>query len=178
MITRDRSRGDGNRESRTSGCRHPTSALSAYRERNHTRNHRAAWSGEKHARRSTHPGSPRGEGQRVWHHRDRSDQSLYRRSVSRRSYPHASPSCRSRRLYRSMATRGQLGGLAAATSDLSLLLDAAGYDIILIETVGVGQDEVDVARFADVTAVVLVPGSAMMFRPLRPASWRSPTSTC
>ena len=46
---------------------------------------------------------------------------------------------------RSMATRGQLGGLAAATSDLTLLLDAAGYDTILIETVGVGQDEVDVA---------------------------------
>jgi LAO/AO transport system kinase len=59
---------------------------------------------------------------------------------------------------RSMATRGQLGGLAPATADLSLLLDAAGYQTILIETVGVGQDEVDIARLADVTAVVLVPG--------------------
>jgi LAO/AO transport system kinase len=59
---------------------------------------------------------------------------------------------------RSMATRGQLGGLAAATSDLALLLDAAGFDIVLIETVGVGQDEVDIARVADVTALVLVPG--------------------
>lgn len=57
-----------------------------------------------------------------------------------------------------MATRGQLGGLAPATADICLLLDAAGYDTILIETVGVGQDEVDIARLADVTAVVLVPG--------------------
>ena len=45
---------------------------------------------------------------------------------------------------RSMATRGQLGGLAAATSDMALLLDAAGFEFVLIETVGVGQDEVDV----------------------------------
>jgi LAO/AO transport system kinase len=59
---------------------------------------------------------------------------------------------------RSMATRGHLGGLAATTSDLTLLLDAAGFDVILIETVGVGQDEVEIARLADVTAVVLVPG--------------------
>jgi LAO/AO transport system kinase len=59
---------------------------------------------------------------------------------------------------RSLATRGRLGGLSVATGDLSLLLDAAGYDVVLIETVGVGQDEVDVARLADVTAVVLVPG--------------------
>jgi LAO/AO transport system kinase len=59
---------------------------------------------------------------------------------------------------RSMATRGQLGGLAAATSDIALLLDAAGFDTVLIETVGVGQDEVDVVRVADITAVVLVPG--------------------
>jgi LAO/AO transport system kinase len=59
---------------------------------------------------------------------------------------------------RSMASRGKLGGLASATSDLALLLDAAGMETILIETVGVGQDEIDVARLADVTAVVLVPG--------------------
>lgn len=59
---------------------------------------------------------------------------------------------------RSLATRGNLGGLSTATSDLTLLLDAAGYDVILIETVGVGQDEVDVAGVADVTAVLLVPG--------------------
>ncbi|MGC4052650.1 MAG: methylmalonyl Co-A mutase-associated GTPase MeaB [Paludibaculum sp.] len=59
---------------------------------------------------------------------------------------------------RSMATRGALGGLAPTTHDLALLLDAAGFDWILIETVGVGQDEVDVARLAQATAVVLAPG--------------------
>jgi LAO/AO transport system kinase len=59
---------------------------------------------------------------------------------------------------RSMATRGALGGLAAATTDIAVPLDAAGKDAILIETVGVGQDEVEVARLADVTIVVLVPG--------------------
>jgi len=59
---------------------------------------------------------------------------------------------------RSMATRGALGGLARATSDVATLLDAAGKDIVLVETVGVGQDEVDVVRLADVTIVVLVPG--------------------
>jgi LAO/AO transport system kinase len=57
-----------------------------------------------------------------------------------------------------MATRGKLGGLARGTVELSLLLDAAGFDTILIETVGVGQDEVDIAGVADVTVVVLVPG--------------------
>jgi LAO/AO transport system kinase len=59
---------------------------------------------------------------------------------------------------RSMATRGWLGGLAAATTDLAVLLDAAGKEIVLIETVGVGQDEVEIAKLADVTVVVLVPG--------------------
>jgi LAO/AO transport system kinase len=59
---------------------------------------------------------------------------------------------------RSMATRGSLGGLARATADASLVLDAAGRDIVMIETVGVGQDEVDIVRVADVTVVILVPG--------------------
>jgi LAO/AO transport system kinase len=59
---------------------------------------------------------------------------------------------------RSMATRGALGGLARATGDLALVLDAAGRDVVLIETVGVGQDEVDVVKVADAVAVVLVPG--------------------
>ncbi len=59
---------------------------------------------------------------------------------------------------RSMATRGSLGGLAPAATDVALLLDAAGRDVILIETVGVGQDEVEIARLADITVVVLVPG--------------------
>jgi LAO/AO transport system kinase len=60
---------------------------------------------------------------------------------------------------RSMATRGNLGGLARATAEAALLLDAAGKDIVLIETVGVGQDEVDIVRTADISVVVLVPGS-------------------
>jgi LAO/AO transport system kinase len=59
---------------------------------------------------------------------------------------------------RSMATRGQLGGLARATADAALVLDASGKDYVAIETVGVGQDEVEVARTADVSVVVLVPG--------------------
>lgn len=59
---------------------------------------------------------------------------------------------------RSMATRGKLGGVAQATLGLALLLDAAGRDFVLIETVGVGQDEVEIARLADVTLLVLVPG--------------------
>jgi LAO/AO transport system kinase len=59
---------------------------------------------------------------------------------------------------RSMATRGHLGGLSRTANDAVDLLDAAGYDPILVETVGVGQDEVEVARSADVVAVVLVPG--------------------
>jgi LAO/AO transport system kinase len=59
---------------------------------------------------------------------------------------------------RSMATRGVMGGLARSTLDVVLLLDAFGKDVILVETVGVGQDEVDIARAADTTLVVGVPG--------------------
>ena len=59
---------------------------------------------------------------------------------------------------RSMATRGQLGGLAPTTQDAATILDAAGCEVVLIETVGVGQDEVEVARLADVTVLLLVPG--------------------
>jgi len=59
---------------------------------------------------------------------------------------------------RSMATRGHLGGLSTATTDMALLLDAAGKEFVLIETVGVGQDEVEIAKLADATVVVLVPG--------------------
>jgi len=59
---------------------------------------------------------------------------------------------------RSMATRGWLGGLARATAEMTMLLDAAGRDLVMVETVGVGQDEVEIARLADVTAVVLAPG--------------------
>jgi LAO/AO transport system kinase len=59
---------------------------------------------------------------------------------------------------RSMATRGYLGGLAQATGDTALLLDAAGKEMILIETVGVGQGEIEIVRLADCTIVVLMPG--------------------
>jgi LAO/AO transport system kinase len=59
---------------------------------------------------------------------------------------------------RSMATRGHMGGLAAATGDALTVLDAAGFDVLLVETVGVGQDEVDVVREADAVVLVLVPG--------------------
>jgi LAO/AO transport system kinase len=59
---------------------------------------------------------------------------------------------------RSMATRGHLGGLCRAANDAIDLMDAAGYDPVVVETVGVGQDEVEIARAADVVSVVLVPG--------------------
>jgi len=59
---------------------------------------------------------------------------------------------------RSMATRGHLGGLANATADVVSVLDAASRDPILVETVGVGQDEIDIVKLADVSVVVLVPG--------------------
>jgi LAO/AO transport system kinase len=59
---------------------------------------------------------------------------------------------------RSMATRGQLGGLARATVDAVAILDAAGFNKIIVETVGVGQDEVEIVKTADVSVVVLVPG--------------------
>jgi LAO/AO transport system kinase len=59
---------------------------------------------------------------------------------------------------RSMATRGSLGGLSRTTADVATVMDASGRDLVLIETVGVGQDEVDIVRLADVTVVILVPG--------------------
>lgn len=72
----------------------------------------------------------------------------------RMSRHHADPGV----FIRSMATRGWLGGLAGATTDMALLMQAAGKQTVIVETVGVGQDEVEVARLADVTALVLVPG--------------------
>jgi LAO/AO transport system kinase len=59
---------------------------------------------------------------------------------------------------RSMATRGSLGGLARTTADVATVLDASGRDLIMIETVGVGQAEVDIVRLAAITIVILVPG--------------------
>lgn len=59
---------------------------------------------------------------------------------------------------RSLATRGALGGLSRSTADVALVMDALGMDIVIIETVGVGQDEVDIVRAAHTTCVVMVPG--------------------
>ena len=59
---------------------------------------------------------------------------------------------------RSMATRGRMGGLASSTEDAVLVMDSAGYEKIIVETVGVGQDEVDIAGTAHLTVVLLVPG--------------------
>jgi LAO/AO transport system kinase len=72
----------------------------------------------------------------------------------RMSSHHADPGI----FIRSMATRGSLGGLASTTADVATVLDASGRGIVMVETVGVGQDEVDIVRLADVTVVVLVPG--------------------
>ena len=60
---------------------------------------------------------------------------------------------------RSMATRGQLGGLSRATADAAVILDAGGFDVIVIETVGVGQAEIEISRTADMSVVVAMPGS-------------------
>ncbi len=68
---------------------------------------------------------------------------------------------------RSMATRGSLGGLAATTSEVADVLDAFGTDRILIETVGVGQSELDISRIADVSVVVLVPESGDSIQTLK-----------
>jgi LAO/AO transport system kinase len=59
---------------------------------------------------------------------------------------------------RSMATRDSLGGLARTTADVATVIDASGRDLVMIETVGVGQDEIDIVRLADITVVILVPG--------------------
>ena len=63
-----------------------------------------------------------------------------------------------------MGTRGHLGGLAEATLQALLLLDAAGKDVVFVETVGTGQSEVEVARVADTVLLVLMPGSATRSR--------------
>ena len=77
---------------------------------------------------------------------------------------------------RSMATRGNLGGLAARPL-MPSILDAAGYAKIIVETVGVGQDEVEIVKTANVSVVALVPEWVTMCRRSRPASWRSATSS-
>jgi LAO/AO transport system kinase len=60
---------------------------------------------------------------------------------------------------RSMATRGHLGGLAKTSGEAISILEASGKDVIMVETVGVGQDEVEVVKFADIILVVLIPGA-------------------
>src|SRR5436305_1176362 len=69
------------------------------------------------------------------------------------------PSARARVKSSGWLTRARMGGLARTTTDMTVLFDAAGLDVVLVETVGVGQDEVEIARLADVTIVVLVPGT-------------------
>ena len=76
---------------------------------------------------------------------------------------------------RSMGTRGHLGGLAEATLQALLLLDAAGKDVVFVETVGTGQSEVEVARVADTVLLVLMPGSGDSIQALKAGSWRSRT---
>ena len=65
---------------------------------------------------------------------------------------------------RSMGTRGSLGGLSRGTRESVILLDACGYDVIIIETVGVGQSEVDIIKIADTVCLVLVPGMGEISR--------------
>jgi LAO/AO transport system kinase len=80
---------------------------------------------------------------------------------------------------RSMATRGKLGGLARATVDAVAILDAAGFDKVIVETVGVGQDEVEIVKTADVSVVVLVPGMGACGTPRGaggiPTKWNLPS---
>lgn len=78
-------------------------------------------------------------------------------------------------LIRSVATRGHLGGLAAAVPAAIRLLGALGFDVVLLESVGVGQSEIEIAAVADPTIVILNPGAGMRSRPLRRACSRSQT---
>jgi len=73
---------------------------------------------------------------------------------------------------RSMASRGALGGIARAADSAALVMDAAGYNIILIETVGAGQSEVEIASLAHTTIVVEAPGLEMISRRRKRVSWR------
>jgi len=73
---------------------------------------------------------------------------------------------------RSMASRGALGGIARSTAAVVQVLDAAGYEIIFIETVGAGQAEVEIARLAHTTIVVEAPGLGDDIQAIKAASWR------
>lgn len=74
---------------------------------------------------------------------------------------------------RSMGTRGSLGGLSRKTADVVKLMDAFGMDLVIIETVGVGQSEVDIVKNADSTLVVLVPGLGDDIQAIKAGSWKS-----
>ena len=76
---------------------------------------------------------------------------------------------------RSLATRGHMGGISRSTGDVVNVLDAMGMDVVIIETVGVGQDEIDIVRMAHTTVVVMVPGLGTTSRRSRRGSWRSAT---
>jgi LAO/AO transport system kinase len=103
-------------------------------------------------------GNPQGWAYRRVHVRG-SHQPVQRRRDSGRSGAHAGARRRRRRLHPQHGDRGHLGGLARTTAEAAIVLDAAGYDVVIIETVGVGQDEVDIVRTADVSLVTLVPGT-------------------
>lgn len=72
---------------------------------------------------------------------------------------------------RSMGTRGCLGGLARATKDVLKVLDAFGCDVVLVETVGVGQSELDIMHYADTTVVVLTPGAGDHIQIIKAVDW-------
>ena len=74
-----------------------------------------------------------------------------------------------------MGTRGHLGGLAEATLQALLVLDAAGRDLVFLETVGTGQSEIEVIGVADTVVLVLMPGSGDSVQALKAGSWRSRT---
>ena len=78
---------------------------------------------------------------------------------------------------RSMATRGHLGGLSAAAPKALVALEAAGYPWVIVETVGVGQDEIEVTAAADTVIVVVTRDGVMVFRFPKPGSWRLPMSS-
>jgi LAO/AO transport system kinase len=76
---------------------------------------------------------------------------------------------------RSMGTRGHLGGVAESTLQAMLVLDAAGKDLIFLETVGAGQSEVEIIGIADTVLLTLMPGSGDSVQALKAGSWRSRT---
>ena len=124
----------------------------------HGRHHRTPGGGEEHAGRPADGGDPedRRDGRR---RRRRPDEPVHRRRRPGDRIRMQAHTLDPGVFIRSMATRGSLGGLARATAETQKLLDAAGFDWVLVETVGVGQTELDIVKLADTTVVVLVPES-------------------